>query len=87
MQNDPAASNAEQRRYWNEKGGPTWVANEEMYDEELAPLGRIAIGRANVALGERALHLFSASRSAIRNEGHARATRPARTRECRARGP
>ncbi len=38
MQNEPAASNADQRRYWNEKGGPAWLANEEMYDEELAPL-------------------------------------------------
>ena len=49
------SSNVDQRRYWNEKGGPAWVANEEMYDEELAPLGRIAMERSNVALGERVL--------------------------------
>ena len=54
-QDDPAGSNAEQHRYWNEQCGPAWVANEEMYDEELAPLGRIAMDRAEVALGEQVL--------------------------------
>ena len=45
MPDEPAASNTEQRRYWNEKGGPAWVANEDLYDEELAPLGRISLGQ------------------------------------------
>ena len=55
MQDELGGRNAEQRRYWNEKGGPTWVANEEVYDQELAPLGRIAMDRAEVGLGEQVL--------------------------------
>ena len=54
-QDEAGASNADQRRYWNEKGGPTWVANEEMYDQELEPLGHIAMDRAKVTLGEQVL--------------------------------
>ena len=54
-QDEAGASNADQRRYWNEKGGPAWVANEEMYEQELAPLGRIAMDRAKVTLGEQVL--------------------------------
>ncbi len=30
-QHEQGLSNADQRRYWNEKGGPIWVAKEDMY--------------------------------------------------------
>ena len=54
-QGELGATNADQRRYWNEKGGPTWVANEQMYDHELEPLGRLAMDRAKVAIEEQVL--------------------------------
>ena len=47
--------NAEQIRYWNEQRARSWVEQQELIDAQLAPLGRRAMERAAVALGERVL--------------------------------
>jgi SAM-dependent methyltransferase len=52
---ESAEPNAEQSQCWNEIAGPNWVALEEALDEELAPLGAVAMDRAEVAPGERVL--------------------------------
>ncbi len=52
-----AGPNAEQSQYWNEVGGPNWVALQEVLDEEHAPLGAVAMDRAEVAPGERVLDI------------------------------
>ncbi len=51
--------NADQIRYWNDVAGPNWVALEETFDEELAPLGSVAMDRASVSAGERILDVGS----------------------------
>ena len=47
--------NTDQSQYWNEVGGLNWVALQEVLDEQLAPLGAVAIDRAEVAPGDRVL--------------------------------
>jgi SAM-dependent methyltransferase len=47
--------NAEQATYWNETGGPTWVALQERIDAQIAPIGLEAIERAAPRPGERCL--------------------------------
>ena len=49
--------NAEQSQYWNEVGGPNWVALQEALDEEHAALGAVAMDRTEVAPGERVLDI------------------------------
>lgn len=55
MSSDPAPSNAEMIRYWNEAAGPAWVAMQERLDLQVGPLGAAALARAGVAAGERVL--------------------------------
>lgn len=50
-----AGPNAEQIRYWNEQGGPRWVANADRIDAHIGPLGRLALERAGIAPGQRVL--------------------------------
>ena len=54
---ESAGPNAEQSQYWNEVGGPNWVALQEVLDEEHAPLGAVAMDRSEVAPGERVLDI------------------------------
>jgi SAM-dependent methyltransferase len=48
-------TNVEMIRYWNESAGPTWVANQERLDAQIAPLGARMLARAGLAAGERVL--------------------------------
>ncbi|MBI3770390.1 MAG: class I SAM-dependent methyltransferase [Deltaproteobacteria bacterium] len=50
-----AGPNAEQIQYWNEQRGRSWVAQQDLIDAQLAPLGRRAMDHAAIALGERML--------------------------------
>jgi SAM-dependent methyltransferase len=47
--------NADQIAYWNEQAGPKWVAFQDALDRQIEPFGLVAIERAKVASGERAL--------------------------------
>lgn len=47
--------NAQQIEYWNEQRGRTWVAQQELIEAQLAPLGRRAMDRAALVAGERVL--------------------------------
>ena len=47
--------NAEQIAYWNDVSAAKWIAFQEMLDRQLAPLGRLAMDRADLRPGERAL--------------------------------
>jgi SAM-dependent methyltransferase len=55
MQTPAAGPNAEQVAYWNQQGGPKWVAYQRLLDEQISPLGLAAMDRARVASGERVL--------------------------------
>lgn len=48
-------SNAEQIEYWNERGGPQWVAFQERLDAQISSLGQVALERAAVQPGESVL--------------------------------
>ncbi len=50
-----AGPNAEQIRYWNEQGGPRWVAHADRIDAHIGPLGRLALERAGIEPGQRVL--------------------------------
>jgi SAM-dependent methyltransferase len=54
---DAAGPNAEQIKYWNEVAGPKWVALQELVDEQIRPLGRLAMDRAALVAGERVLEV------------------------------
>lgn len=47
--------NAEQIKFWNETRGATWVAQHDAIDVQIAPLGRRAMDRATIAVGEHVL--------------------------------
>ena len=47
--------NAEQITYWNETAAPKWIANEQMLDAQIRPLGRAAMDRAAIASGDRVI--------------------------------
>ena len=47
--------NAEQIEYWNEKSGPKWVANADLLDAQIGPLGELVMDRAGIREGERVL--------------------------------
>lgn len=47
--------NAAQVAYWSETTGPKWVALQEALDAQIGPLGELAIARAAIRTGERAL--------------------------------
>ena len=52
-----AEANAEQHAYWNQKAGPTWVANQERLDQQIRPHGELALAALAAAAGERVLDL------------------------------
>jgi SAM-dependent methyltransferase len=43
--------NAEQITYWNQQAGPTWVAVQATIDQQIRPLGRLAMDRAGLRPG------------------------------------
>ncbi len=47
--------NADQIQYWNEVGGPKWVALHDVISAQIRPLGALAMDRAGLAAGERVL--------------------------------
>ncbi|WP_437953377.1 methyltransferase domain-containing protein [Sorangium sp. So ce296] len=47
--------NADQIQYWNEVGGPKWVALHDVISAQIRPLGALAMDRAGIAAGERVL--------------------------------
>lgn len=47
--------NAEQITYWNEVSGPKWIRFQGLIDRQIGPLGRMAMDRAAIRLGERIL--------------------------------
>ena len=51
----PTGPNAEQIRYWNEVSAPKWIRFQQAIDEQIGPLGRIAMDQAEIGVGERAL--------------------------------
>jgi SAM-dependent methyltransferase len=56
MTTPPATgANAEQIAYWNEISGPRWVAQQQLLDDQISPLGLAAMERARVSTGERVL--------------------------------
>jgi SAM-dependent methyltransferase len=52
-----AGPNADQIRYWNDESGPKWVALHATIDDQIAPLGLVAIERAGVRAGESVLDI------------------------------
>ncbi len=52
---DGAGPNAEQAQYWNEQAGPNWVEFQALIDDQIRPLGVLAMDRAGVRAGERVL--------------------------------
>src|SRR5690348_14991708 len=51
----PTGPNAQQIQYWNDSAGPRWVALQARIDDQIRPLGRLAMDRAAVQPGERVL--------------------------------
>ncbi len=47
--------NAEQIRVWNEVYAPKWIRFQRAIDEQIGPLGRLAMDRAAIRIGERGL--------------------------------
>ena len=45
--------NAQQIQYWNETAGPKWVALQALIDDQILPLGELAMERAALQPGER----------------------------------
>jgi SAM-dependent methyltransferase len=50
-----AGPNREQITYWNEVSAAKWIAFQELLDRQLEPLGRLAMERAQIVVGERVL--------------------------------
>jgi SAM-dependent methyltransferase len=54
---DTSGPNAQQVQYWNEVSGPKWVVLQATIDEQIRPLGRLAMDRAALRPGERVLDI------------------------------
>jgi SAM-dependent methyltransferase len=50
-------ANEDQARYWNEEGGPRWVANERSFDVMLEPFGVALQDAADPRVGEHVLDI------------------------------
>jgi SAM-dependent methyltransferase len=48
-------ANEDQARFWNEDGGPRWVAHEQWFDTMLEPFGAVLDAAADVHLGDHVL--------------------------------
>ena len=51
------ANNAEQSKYWNDKAGNVWVAQQEHLDKLLAPLSQAGLAAAKFSANESALDI------------------------------
>jgi len=51
----PTGPNAEQIRFWNEVNAQKWIRFQSVIDEQIGSLGRVAMDRAGIRAGERAL--------------------------------
>lgn len=49
---ESSGPNAEQIKYWNETAGPKWVALQDFLDQQIRPLGLLAMERAAIQAGE-----------------------------------
>ncbi len=49
--------NAQQIQYWNDVAGPRWAKLHDLIDDQIRPLGGLAMDRARVAPGERVLDI------------------------------
>ena len=54
---DTTGPNAQQIQYWNETAGPKWVALQALIDDQIRPLGRLAMDRAALLPGEHVLDI------------------------------
>ena len=54
---DASGPNAEQIKYWNETAGPKWVALQQFIDEQIRPLGLLAMDKAKIAAGQQVLDI------------------------------
>jgi SAM-dependent methyltransferase len=52
---DATGPNAQQIQYWNETAGPKWVTLQRVLDDQIRPLGQLAMERAGLRAGERVL--------------------------------
>jgi len=52
---DDTHPNRDQANYWNDQGGPRWVANQRELDAELEPLGIAVADELGLVSGERVL--------------------------------
>ncbi len=57
MTDTQAPANADQTTYWNEAGGPAWVALQDILDWQLAPLSRAAVEALGPREGEHILDI------------------------------
>jgi SAM-dependent methyltransferase len=55
MSLEASGPNAEQIRYWNETAGSKWVAMQAFIDEQIRPLGLLAMERGRIAAGDHVL--------------------------------
>jgi SAM-dependent methyltransferase len=51
----PTGPNAQQIQYWNDTAGPRWVTLQALIDDQIRPLGRLAMDRGAILPGERVL--------------------------------
>ncbi|HEY2773238.1 MAG TPA: class I SAM-dependent methyltransferase [Candidatus Binatia bacterium] len=51
-ESESGGANAEQIAFWNDVGGPRWVREQALLDEQLDPVGRQAIDASGVRAGE-----------------------------------
>ena len=45
-------ANQEQRAYWNDQAGPSWVTLQQRLDAQIQPLGLATMQRAEITPGE-----------------------------------
>jgi SAM-dependent methyltransferase len=55
MTMESTGPNAEQIEYWNGEAGSKWVALQALIDCQIEPLGRMAMDRGDISLGERVI--------------------------------
>ena len=52
-----SGANEKQIQFWNDEAGQRWVSMQEQLDEELEPIGRVAMERLGVHAGSRVLDI------------------------------
>jgi SAM-dependent methyltransferase len=49
---EASGANAQQIEYWNQTAGPKWVVLQRVIDDQIRPLGRLAMDRAGLLPGQ-----------------------------------